>query len=188
MPADRGRRRPTTRSEMPHAVLDARPPPPARGGGRRPRTARPARPGPGTPADSRQPVAAADLVKSPYRYVGRLIIASAPNSGGTGTLIGPRHVLTAAHVAVDLGGRAKRGGVATFVLPDGRSSEVTDAELDGGWRFKIFSCDFALLALKDELGAGGAHAAWAPFDDDKHLGKRMHVTGYDADLRPAATR
>lgn len=143
-------------------------------------------PSPIAPGDGRQPIVAADLKKSPYRFVGRLINAKHPTSWGTGTLIGPRHVVTAAHVVEHLVKEQNAHGAPTFVLPDGRSSEITDAELDGGWRRKIVTCDFALLALKDALGAGGAHAAWAEFDDATHLGARMHVTGYDADLWVAA--
>jgi hypothetical protein len=121
-------------------------------------------------------------MKQPYRSVGRLINANAPTSWGTGTLIGPRHVLTAAHVVEHLLASQSALGPATFVLPDGRRSEIIANECDGGWRKKLVSHDFALLALRDELGRSGAYANWAEFDDNAHLGATLHITGYDADL------
>lgn len=148
----------------------------------------PAPTGPVVPGDGRRPVAAADMAKEPYCYVGRFINTGNPYSWATGILIGPRHVLTAAHVVERLAAcEAGKLGAATFVLPDGRSSVMGDAEIDGGWRRKIVTCDFAIVALDKDLGRGGKHATWATFDDEKHLGMAMHITGYDGDMWHAVT-
>lgn len=160
----------------------------------------------------RRILTAAEMAKKPYCYVGRVVNERTDDTGkktydaigGTATLIGRRHILTAAHVIEDadaLDGKTHvyevkdaqnqviqktiKLGSIFFVLPDGRRSEIDQAELDGGWpRHRLTSYDFGVCTLKDPLGDVGGHASWGVFEDDDS-GQQMTMTGYDFDLAGA---
>ena len=115
-----------------------------------------------------------------YRYVGYLMTSQGGETKGwgTATLIGPRHILTAGHVCVELDKLKKAYGPTVFVLPDGRRSIVGQIEIDAGWKNPAF--DIAVCTLTEELGAKG-HAYWNGFDKER-FGSEIHLTGYDADM------
>jgi hypothetical protein len=115
-----------------------------------------------------------------YRYVGILSAKGLEGKAwGTATLIGPRHIITAGHVCVELGKLKKQGlGETVFLLPDGRSSSIERMEVDAGWKNPAF--DIAVCTLTDSLGAKG-HANWDSFED-KRFNALIHLSGYDKDL------
>ncbi|MFO0871239.1 MAG: trypsin-like serine protease [Pirellulales bacterium] len=133
----------------------------------------------------RRILTAAETQQRPYCYVGRIVNQMRANGiGGVATLVGRRHIVTAAHVIEDADLLSAKLGPILFVLPDGRRSEIAHAELDGGFpKTRYSSYDFGVCTLQDPLGAGG-HAAWGVFEDDD-FGRTMTLAGYDQDLAGA---
>jgi V8-like Glu-specific endopeptidase len=154
-------------------------------------------------SDGRNLVTAEEQNSDPYRYIGRVTPSTNPkdSSRGTATLVGPRHILTAAHVILGARDtakqRAKKSGRSDvtlyFTMPDGKGGEVQSkivkSELDGGYNYierklgipvKLMSFDLAICALEDELGANG-FAHWTTFEDAMY-GLPTFSAGYDADL------
>lgn len=110
------------------------------------------------------------------------------DSWGTGTLVGPRHILTAAHVIEQVGAREKNGcGRAVFVLPQqGTESLIVKAELDGGWKHKLVSFDIAICTLDTPLAGALGYAELSVFEDSLFR-SNMNLTGYDHDCSTSAT-
>lgn len=120
-----------------------------------------------------------ESLNEPFCYVGRLEVSGA--GYGTATLIGSRHILTAAHVVVN----APAAGW-TFTLPDGRTSGVSKLT----WNEKAFlgpavraGSDLAICVLVDELGKNGRHAKWRFANPDQDFGNPAFVCGYDGDFK-----
>jgi hypothetical protein len=136
-----------------------------------------------TTPDGRIILSPGELNTGTFQYVGNLM---SENGGGwgTGTLIGPRHILTAAHVCLEL---KKTGRNPVFTLPDGRKSEVIQMTINGGYISEPRTglsitpqFDMAICLLRDPIGNKG-YAKWATFDQSL-VGNVMHLSGYDNDL------
>jgi hypothetical protein len=70
-----------------------------------------------------------DQGQPPFIYIGQVTLSKG-GGHGTGTLIGPRHILTAAHVIEDVFSRQSAGNEPVFVVPGGRPCLIVNAEID----------------------------------------------------------
>jgi hypothetical protein len=130
----------------------------------------------------RKPIQVKERLNGIFQYIGVVTMKAegANFAWGTGTLIGPRHVITSGTVCKQLADLRKDGaGVASFILADGRSSEIQKIEIDAGYKLGP-ALDMAIFTIKEPLGRSG-HAEWEHFDE-KMFGNVMHVTGYDIDF------
>lgn len=121
------------------------------------------------PRDSRIQVPSRELREAPFRYICSLVRKSTGRALGTGTLIGPRTVLTAGHV-ID-GESAK----AVKVIPGRRGDETppfgtavsTSLKLPSGYRSGT-GTDYGIVLLDRPIGNtsghwGVSHKRW-PWD------------------------
>jgi glutamyl endopeptidase len=121
---------------------------------------------------------------------------------GTGVMIAPRLVLTAAHNLYDLEtGRAITGGTIKVGLINGQSSAESTIEdtivpelykSQSASGTEKYAFDFGLILLKDDAAHDWAQTTWPidrmhpPSDDALGLG-RLIVAGYPAELGASGT-
>ena len=130
-----------------------------------------------------------DNTPAPFRHVGWITNESCPEIAvGSGTLIGPQHVLTAAHVLEAVILRADTWGAPVFRMLNGQMGKIVDEELDAGWKKKIISFDLGVCKLDqdfldfEETGAE-IDSVELDYRDYDHP---IHCVGYDMDLFMAA--
>lgn len=110
------------------------------------------------PRDTRKQVAKRELKQAPYRYICSLVRKSTGRALGTGTLIGPRTVLTAGHV---IDGEASN---AVRVIPGRRGNETppfgtavsTSLKLPSGYRSGT-GTDYGIVILDRPIGNTSGH-------------------------------
>lgn len=119
------------------------------------------------PRDSRRQVSRRELKQPPFRYICSLVRKSTGRALGTGTLIGPRTVLTAGHV-ID-----GESATAVRVIPGRRGNEKppfgtatsTSLKLPSGYR-SATQTDYGIVILDRPIGNtsghwGVAHKRWS---------------------------
>lgn len=132
---------------------------------------------------------------APWNAIGQLVVTFPDNSvaTATGTLIGERHVITAAHVLYQeqYGGRAK-----SVVFYPGRNSPVDpfgsyamtrfdiDDEFIGTSRFPDY--DYGLITLRDKVQPGHATFTLRNASDEVLKDLVVRIAGYPGD-KPAGT-
>jgi len=159
--------------------------------------------------DSRSPIR--NTTKTPYRWICRLKISwratigklGTPINVGTGILVGPKHVLTAAHNV-----HSRESGTASevtvdpgrdrHVLPFG-SAKMSRFDVLDNWRYQFDSCyDYALITLDREIANqkfnGKPLGYWGSpeygdnttvglgsMTESELTGKTVHMAGYPKD-------
>jgi len=127
-------------------------------------------------------VTTSEISAEPFRHIGKIGNKQAPSAAwATGTLIGPRHVLTSGAELLRLGGP----GNLQFVLPDGRGpSDIVDFTVIQGPPSEHWN--MAVAILKDPLGADHKHAHARALLPEEQVGTDsqpvfpVRATGYDS--------
>jgi hypothetical protein len=137
-----------------------------------------------------------DDTSFPWRTTGKVRTVG---KWGSGTMIGPRHVLTASHVVNWTGG--SRGGVAWLTFTPGyfdgsgpwgeiaATRVIYWLQAPGQLTDQQTAFDYAVLVLEDRIGEVIGYPGYRTYDDDWNGGRYWQYIGYPGELssgeRPA---
>lgn len=136
--------------------------------------------------DTRERVSATEAF--PYRLVGRV------ERGCTGTLVGPRHVLTAGHCVLNRDTKEWKNtglevspGQSGATFPWG-TLEWEVAIVFEGWRERGERADdYALILLKEPVGESLGWASITAAEAEQVRGERIALIGFPGDMMPRHT-
>lgn len=136
--------------------------------------------------DDREPIHPTDVW--PYRATGQLIVRFERGERciGTGTMVGKRHVLTAAHNVYD----ADLGGAIHALFVPARDGEETpygytqavDIWYPPAYAEGDDSADYALIFLAEDVGIRVGHYKVQPHDPGELLKQEVTIAGYPIDM------
>lgn len=108
--------------------------------------------------------------------------------GGSGVLIGPHHLLTAAHNVYDVDKKewahsiSVRLGLNEVVAPFGEIKVAKAYTFDQWVQNKDFNYDIALITLGNSIGYKTGWAGVVSLEDESLVKKNVTITGYPGDM------